>query len=98
MDDDIRVLRRLIDSLDSRNIARLAFPRLTVDAFGITLDAHFQRTFDEYFNESRDLPAGPVAISLSVCGGIEDHGYSVFGQDTANEGERAVEILTVLLI
>jgi hypothetical protein len=77
--NDIRSLRCLVLGLKSWNITRLTLTCAPIYAFRITLDAYFQRTVDEDFDESWDPAACVVSIGPAIAGGIDDDRYAVFG-------------------
>src|SRR5262245_43889748 len=85
--NDIRLLWCLVLRLQSRHITRLTLTRAPVYTFRITLDAYFQRTINEDFDESWNAAAGLVSISPAIAGGIDYDGYLVFGEDLADESQ-----------
>src|SRR5689334_22588414 len=70
--NDIRLLRCFVLGLQSWNITRLTLTCAPVYAFGITLDAYFQRTINEDFDESWNPAACVVSIGPAIAGGIDD--------------------------
>src|SRR5215510_7942459 len=85
--NDIRLLRRLVLSLQSRNITRVTLTRAAVYTFRITLDAYVQGTINEDFDESWNPAACVIPIGSAIGGGIEDDGHSMFREDLADESQ-----------
>src|SRR4030066_1947990 len=77
--------------LDAADPGRASFPPPPVDPLGVPRDANGKGAVDEDFQEPGDFPPGPVPVSAPVGGGVEDHGYAVFGQERAHGGERAAK-------
>src|SRR4030095_13365334 len=97
-DHQLRKLGRLVRNLQSRHVACLSCVCLAINSFRVALNAYFERTIDEHFDEPWDLLPCPVAITPAVCRGIEDDRDSVIGQHPANESHRRIEILSILFV
>src|SRR5262245_45925045 len=97
-DHDVWLFRRLVRCLDAWYMARLFFTRCAINPFGITFDAHFQRAGDENFRKMRYALPRTLSIGSPIRSGVEDNGYSVLGEDPADECQRTIKIFAVSFV
>src|SRR5438105_3441227 len=90
VDDHLRMLRRLVRLRDPDQVLELSRKRFLVAAGTVPLDERLDRTLDEDFQETADLPARLVARFLvrAVDGGLEDDPAAARDQP-ASPGELA---------
>src|SRR3990172_3195186 len=78
--------RGVVIDLDAGGPGRASFPPPPAGPLGVPRDANGKGAVDEDFQEPGDFPPGPVPVGAPVGGGVEDHGYAVFGQEPAHVG------------